>query len=74
MKKISDRVTSNKSKHLQFENKLIKLQKFDVAYFRGKSHLQEDDTQNYLVFSEYTNILGGLWVLIVVIIYTFGNL
>ena len=74
MKKISDRVTSNKSKHLQFENKLIKLQKFDVAYFRGKSHLQEDDTQNYLVFSEYTNILGGLWVLIVVIIYTCGNL
>ena len=32
------------------ENKLKKLQKFDSAYFRGKSHLEEDGTQNYLVF------------------------
>ena len=27
-----------------------KLQKFDAAYFRGKSHFEEDGTQNYLVF------------------------
>ena len=32
------------------ENELIKLQKFDAAYFRGKSHFQEDGTQYYLVF------------------------
>ena len=32
------------------ENKLKKLQKFDSAYFRGKSHFEEDGTQNYLVF------------------------
>ena len=27
-----------------------KLQVFDSIYFRGKSHFEEDDTQNYLVF------------------------
>ena len=32
------------------ENELKKLQKFDADYFRGKSHFEEDGTQNYLVF------------------------
>ena len=32
------------------ENKPKKLQKFDAACFRGKSHFEEDGTQNYLVF------------------------
>ena len=32
------------------ENELKILQKFDSAYFRGKSHFEEDGTQNYLVF------------------------
>ena len=50
LKKISDRVTSNKSRHLKTENKLKKLEKFDSSYFKGKSHFEEDGTQNYLVF------------------------
>ena len=50
MKKISDRVTSNKSKHLLVENELKKLKTFDSSYFKGKSHFEEDGTQNYLVF------------------------
>ena len=32
------------------ENELKKLQKFDTAYFRRKSHFEEDGTQHYLVF------------------------
>ena len=50
LKCISDRVTKNKTKHLLVENELKKLHKFDAAYFRGKSHFEEDGTQNYLVF------------------------
>ena len=46
MKKISGRVTSNKSKHLLVENELKKLKKFDSSYFRGKEYLEE----NYLIF------------------------
>ena len=33
-----------------FENELLKLETFDSIYFRGKSHFEEDGTQNYLVF------------------------
>ena len=40
----------NNTKYLLVENKLKKLQKFNAAYFRGKSHFEEDGTQNYLVF------------------------
>ena len=50
LKGISDRVTRNKTKRFLVENELKKLQKFDAAYFRGKSHFEEDGTQNYLVF------------------------
>ena len=39
-----------KSKHLLVENELNKLKTFDSSYFIGKSHFEEDGTQNYLVF------------------------
>ena len=32
------------------ENELKRLKTFDSSYFRGKSHFEEDGTQNYLVF------------------------
>ena len=47
LKKVSDRVTSNKTKHLLVENELKKLRTCDSSYFKGKSHFEEDDTQNY---------------------------
>ena len=47
---ISKRIASNKSKHLLVENELKKLKIFDLSYFRGKSHFEEDGTQNYLAF------------------------
>ena len=50
LKKISDRVTSNKSKHLLLEIELKKLQKFDAAYFRDKNYFNNDGTQNCLAF------------------------
>ena len=50
LKKISDRVTSNRTKHLLVENELKKLKTFDSSYFKGKSRFEEDGTQNYSVF------------------------
>ena len=50
VKGISDRATENKTKYLLVENELKTLQKFDAAYFRGKSHFGEDGAQNYFVF------------------------
>ena len=37
-------------KNLFLENELNKLKTFHSSYFIGKSHFEEDGTQNYLVF------------------------
>ena len=50
MQDISNRVTSNKAKHLLVENELKKLKTFDLSCFRGNNHFEENGTQNYLVF------------------------
>ena len=47
---LNRKITSNKSKYLFVENELKKLKTFDSIYFRGKSHFEEDGTQNLLVF------------------------
>ena len=47
---LNRKITGYKTKHLLVENELDKLKNFDLSYFRGKSHFEEDGTQNYLVF------------------------
>ena len=47
---LNRKTTSNKTKHLLAENELNKLKTFHLSYFIGKSHFEEDGTQNYLVF------------------------
>ena len=47
---LNKKVTENKTKHLLVDNELTKLKTFDLSYFIGKSHFEEDGTQNYLVF------------------------
>ena len=47
---LNRKITSNKAKHVLVENELNKLKTFDSGYFIGKSHFEEDGTQNYLVF------------------------
>ena len=47
---LNRKITSNKSKHLLVENELRKLKTFDSNHFIGKSHLEGNSTQNYLVF------------------------
>ena len=47
---INRKLNANNSKHLHVENELKKLKLFDSSYFIGKSHFEENRTQNYLVF------------------------
>ena len=54
---LNRKINPNKTKHVLVENELKKLQTFDSKKFenyknnfRGKSHFEEDDTQNYVVF------------------------
>ena len=50
LQNISERIASNKTKHLLVENELKKLKTFDLSYFKDKGHFEEDGNQNYLVF------------------------
>ena len=47
---LNKKITKNKTKHLLVENKLNKFKTFDFGLFIGKSHFEEDGTQNYVVF------------------------
>ena len=49
---LNRKITANKSKNLFVENEFKKLKTFDSSYFVGKSHFEEDGTQNYLVFQQ----------------------
>ena len=45
------------------ENELKKLKTFNLTYFKGKSHFEEDSTQNYLVFQpmqKYFKIINSI--------------
>ena len=44
------KLSSLNRKQLLVENEFQKLKTFDWSYFRGKSHFEEDGTQNYSVF------------------------
>ena len=47
---LTKKITANKLKSLIVENELKKLKTFDSSYFFGKTHFEEDGTQNCLVF------------------------
>ena len=50
LSRLNRKTTKNKSDHLLVQNELNKLKTFDLSYFIGKNHFEEDGTQNYLVF------------------------
>ena len=42
---LNRKITANKSKNLLVENKLKKLKTYDLSYFIGKSHFEDDYTK-----------------------------
>ena len=47
---LNRKITLKETKHVLVENELKKLKAFDLSYFIGKSHFEEDGVQHYLVF------------------------
>ena len=47
---LNNKIAANKTKEESIENELKKLETFDSSYFIGKTHFEEDGTENYLVF------------------------
>ena len=59
---LDSEIAANKTKNESIENEFKKLKTFDASYFRGKSHIEEDGTQNYLVFqpiTKYFKVIGS---------------
>ena len=46
---LDSKISMNKTKNKFIENKLRTLKTFDLGYFIGKVHFEEDGVQNYLV-------------------------
>ena len=59
---INRKITSNETKHLVIENELKKLKTFDLSYFRGKNHFDEDGAQNYYIFQPISKYLKVSYV------------
>ena len=49
MTNINRKTVLNKTKNLVIEKEFKKLKTFDLSYFRGKNHFQEDGTQNWFI-------------------------
>ena len=49
-------------KNLVIENELKKLNTFDLSYFRGKNHFDEDGTQSYYIFQPISKYLKVSYV------------
>ena len=50
MSRINRKITEIETENVLVKYELNKLKIFDSSYFIGKSHFEEDGTQNYLVF------------------------
>ena len=47
---LNNKIAGNKTKNASIENEIKKLKTLDLSFLIGKSHFEEDGTQNYLVF------------------------
>ena len=74
LKSLNQKINSNKTKILLVETELKKLQIFDSIYFMEKVILKKMVHKFISYFSQCTNILKGLVVLVLVVIFIFGNL
>ena len=54
---LNRKIVSNKTKDISIENELKRLKTFDLSYFRGKNHFDEDGNQNYYIFQPISKYL-----------------
>ena len=56
------KITANKTKNLANKKESKKLNTFDLSYFRGKNHFDEDGIQNYYIFKPISKYLKVSYV------------
>ena len=57
---LNKKLNSNKTKYFPVKNELIKLQAFDLSYFRGKSHSENNGTQFVKPMNKYFKRIIGV--------------
>ena len=50
MSSLNKKISKSKADHLIVRKEINKIKNFDLSYFVGKNHFEEDGLQNYLVF------------------------
>ena len=59
---LNRKITKNKTDHLLIQNKLKKLNTFDLGYFWGKNYFDKSAIQNYYIFQPVPKYLEGAYV------------
>ena len=59
---LNRKIVSSKTWDISIENELKRLKTFDLSYFRGKNHFDEDGTQNYYIFQPISKYLKVAYV------------
>ena len=59
---LNRKIVSSKTRDISIENELKRLKTFDLSYFRGKNHFDEDGNQNYYIFQPISNCLKVAYV------------
>ena len=54
---LNRKIVSSKTRDISIENELKRLKTFDLSYFRGKNHFDEDGNQNYYIFQPISKCL-----------------
>ena len=52
----------------------MKLQVFTSSYFCGKSHSEDDGSQNYLAFNHFIDILKRMLIVMIILAWKFKGL
>ena len=47
---LNNKIAANETKNESIKNEIKRLKTLDLSYFIGKSHFEEDGSQNYLEF------------------------
>ena len=56
---LDNKIAANKTKNESIKIEIKKIKTLDLSYFIGKSHFEEDGTQNYLIFQPLDKLIAS---------------
>ena len=56
---LDSKIAANKTKNESIKIEIKKIKTLDLSHFIGKSHFEEDGTQNYLIFQPLDKLIAS---------------